>query len=84
MFGTHRGSGVPAGVEALEADLRDESSMKAAFSDVASAAGRLDALVVSAGVAEQAVLPRLTRERIQAVLDVNTIGRCSPSASELR
>lgn len=74
VFGTHRGSGVPEGVEAIEADMRDDASLSAAFRLVQQTAGRLDVLVASAGVAEQVVIPRLTRERAQELFDVNTLG----------
>lgn len=74
VFGTHRGSGLPDGIEAVEADLRDDDSLNRAFRQVQQRAGRLDVLVASAGVAEQIVIPRLTREHTQELFNVNTFG----------
>lgn len=54
--------------------MRDDASLTEAFHLVQQTAGRLDVLVASAGVAEQVVIPRLTREQAQDLFDVNTLG----------
>src|SRR3954468_4198387 len=52
VFGTVRSSDgiVPAGVERVSLDVRDEASIAAGVASILSRAGRIDALVNNAGV----------------------------------
>lgn len=73
VVGTHRGTGVPEGVRGVVADMRDEATIEEAVHDAATQ-GRLDVLVVNAGVAPQELLVRMTADRVREVFEVNTIG----------
>lgn len=74
VYGTHRGSGVPEGVVALEADITESDTVKAAIDEVVAREGALDTLVVSAGITRDAVLMRMTEESLREVMDTNAIG----------
>lgn len=74
VYGTHRGSGVPEGVNPLLADITDDASIKAAIRNVVSEQGRLDVLIVSAGIARQDLIVRLTIDNLRELFDTNTFG----------
>lgn len=74
VYGTHRGTGTPEGVTPLEADIRDDQSIADVFKTIHNQAGRLDTVVINAGVAEQRVIPRLDRDDARALFEVNTFG----------
>lgn len=72
VVGTHRGTGVPDGVRGVVADMRDEATIEGAVRE-AAARGRLDVLIVNAGIAPQELLVRMTADRAREVFEVNTI-----------
>ena len=81
--------GVVARVEAAggsavcrQADVRDDQAMTAAIEEMASRAGRLDILVNNAGIVRDALVPEMSEEDWQAVLETNLSGvfRCSRAA----
>ena len=80
---------VVTGVEAAggsavcrQADVRDGQAMTAAIEEVASRTGRLDILVNNAGIVRDALVPEMSEEDWQAVLETNLSGvfRCSRAA----
>jgi beta-ketoacyl ACP reductase len=74
VFGTHRGTGVPNGVIPLQADITDDATIKAAIKAIVAEQGRLDVMVVSAGIAAQDLVIRLTADKLREVFNVNTFG----------
>ncbi|AMM22597.1 hypothetical protein AX769_20855 (plasmid) [Frondihabitans sp. PAMC 28766] len=74
VFGTHRGTGVPGGVTPVMADITDEAAIKAAIKTIVNERGRIDVVVVSAGIARQDLVVRLTAEKLHEVFSVNTFG----------
>lgn len=75
VAGTHRGDGaVPEGVIPIELDLRDEVSIQDGFAKALDGLGRLDVLVVTAGITKDALLMRTSQEDLLEVLRVNTVG----------
>ena len=84
VWGTHRGSGVPEGVHAIEADMRDPDSLRQAVDTTVDALGRLDTLVVAAGITRDRLLLRMTAEDIRDVLEVNTLGPMLACKAALR
>lgn len=58
----------------LSCDVRDPLRCEAAVRDIAANAGRLDALVCSAGINRRASIVETTEEDWRAVLDVNVSG----------
>jgi len=75
VAGTHRGNGqVPDGVTAVEMDIRNEVSITAGFKAAIEALGRLDVLVVSAGITKDGLLMRASEDDILELLRVNTVG----------
>ncbi len=74
VTGTHRGTGVPAGVTGIEADMRDEASVQAALHAVHADTGRLDVVVVNAGITRQELLIRMTADSARELFEVNSIG----------
>lgn len=85
VAGTHRGGGsVAAGIEGIEMDVRDESSIKAGVQAAVSSLGRLDVLVVAAGITKDALLLRMSEDDLLDVLRVNTVGPILASKAALR
>lgn len=74
VTGTHRGTGVPAGVTGVEADVREEASIQSAVRTALESTGRLDVIVVNAGITRQELLVRMTAQSAREVFEVNTIG----------
>ena len=73
--------GVVARVEAAggsavcrQADVRDDQAMTAAIEEMASRMGRLDILVNNAGIVRDALVPEMSEDDWQAVLDTNLSG----------
>ncbi len=58
----------------LELDLRDFDRVGEFISGIAAQRGRIDALVVSAGVMEQSVIGMIKKEDVRQTLDVNIGG----------
>lgn len=65
---------LPAGVDYLQLDVRDEEHWRAARDQVGSRWGGLDVLVNNAGVASGGRIDRSTMEEWQLVTDINLFG----------
>jgi len=74
VAGTHRGSGVPEGVLAIEADVTDDDSLKAAFAEAAAVLGQIDTLVIAAGIVRDKAFLRMRRSDLSEVIEANAIG----------
>lgn len=74
VIGTHRGSGVPAGIDGFEADITDEAQLAALFKHAVATNGKIDALVISSGITRDELIVRMSEEDIRAVIDTNLIG----------
>jgi NAD(P)-dependent dehydrogenase (short-subunit alcohol dehydrogenase family) len=74
---------VPAGGEAIQLDVTDESAVDAAMARTVERLGRLDVLVASAGIAIRRPATELSLADWQAVVDVNLTGvfLCARSAA---
>jgi 3-oxoacyl-[acyl-carrier protein] reductase len=68
-----------------QADARDGQAMTAAIEEMASRMGRLDILVNNAGIVRDALVPEMSEDDWQAVLETNLSGvfRCSRVAVRL-
>lgn len=55
----------------LEVDARDCESMRLASEQISLALGRIDALVITAGIADPAPVTAITAARVQEIIDVN-------------
>jgi len=76
VFGTVRSSDavVPAGVERVSMDVRDDASVVAGVESVLSRAGRIDALVNNAGATILGAIEETDTAQAQALFDVNFFG----------
>lgn len=73
--GTHRpGGSVPEGVLPVEMDVRDGESIAAGVKAATDALGRLDVMVVAAGITRDRLLLRMSEDDIAEVMKVNAIG----------
>lgn len=73
--GTHRAGGsVPEGVVPVEMDVRDGESIAIGVEAATEALGRLDVMVVAAGITRDKLLLRMSEEDISEVMQVNAIG----------
>jgi len=61
----------PLGGTAIQCDVTDADSIRAAFDDARSANGAIDLLVVNAGIAESAPFHKMTRESWNRIIGVN-------------
>lgn len=76
VFGTVRSpdGAVPAGVERVVLDVRDEVSVASAVASILSRAGRIDVLVNNAGVNILGAIEETNTAQAQALFDVNFFG----------
>ena len=75
VFGTTRsGKGAPDGIRAVQLDVRDPASVKAAVAAVAAHNGRIDVLVNNAGGALTGAIEETSIAEAQALFDVNFFG----------
>jgi NAD(P)-dependent dehydrogenase (short-subunit alcohol dehydrogenase family) len=76
VFGTVRSAGteLPAGIEPVVLDVRDDASVAAAVSGVRARAGRIDALVNNAGASVIGAIEETDIAQAQALFDVNFFG----------
>lgn len=84
VAGTHRGDKVPDSVTPIEMDIRDGESITAGFNAAVETLGRLDVLVVAAGITRDKLLLRMSEEDLTEVLRVNTIGPILASQAALK
>jgi NAD(P)-dependent dehydrogenase (short-subunit alcohol dehydrogenase family) len=80
---THRGSGAPEGLFAVQCDVTDSAAVDAAFSTVEGELGPVEVLVANAGITDDTLLLRMSEEQFQRVIDTNLTGafRCAKRAS---
>lgn len=79
----YRTGELPAGVLGVLGDVRDTTSVDAAFTAIEAAHGPVEVLVANAGINRDQLLLRMTDEDFEQVLDVNVTGsfRCVRRAS---
>lgn len=84
VAGTHRGSGVPEGVIPIQADVKDADSIQEAVRQASIELGRLDTLVVSAGITRDSLLMRMSVADLREVIETNAIGPMLACKAALR
>jgi NAD(P)-dependent dehydrogenase (short-subunit alcohol dehydrogenase family) len=80
---THRGTGAPHGLFAVECDVTDSAAVDAAYSAVENELGPVEVLVANAGVTDDTLLMRMTDDQFARVVDTNLAGafRCAKRAA---
>jgi beta-ketoacyl ACP reductase len=71
---THRGSGAPDGLYGVECDVTSTEQVDAAFKAVEADLGPVQVLVANAGIADDALLMRMSEETFHRVIDANLTG----------
>jgi beta-ketoacyl ACP reductase len=71
---THRGSGAPDGLFAVQCDVTSADDVNAAFTSVEEELGPVEVLVANAGITDDTLLLRMTDDSFQRVLDANLTG----------
>jgi NAD(P)-dependent dehydrogenase (short-subunit alcohol dehydrogenase family) len=74
VFGLSRSGTAPDGITAVGCDLADDAAIRAAFDDIANAAGRLDILVNAAGISLPASAATNEIARFRDTLAVDLTG----------
>ncbi len=74
VWGTHRGSSVPEGVNGVECDVTDDASVDAAFKHIETEDGPVEGLVANAGINDDTLLMRMKTENFSRVVDTNLTG----------
>jgi NAD(P)-dependent dehydrogenase (short-subunit alcohol dehydrogenase family) len=76
VFGSVRSAQaeLPANVERVALDVRDDASVAAAIGEIQARAGRIDALVNNAGASIVGAIEETDTEQAQALFDVNFFG----------
>jgi NAD(P)-dependent dehydrogenase (short-subunit alcohol dehydrogenase family) len=79
---THRGSGAPDGMLALNCDVTDGEAVDAAFTAIEAELGPVEVLVANAGITDDTLLMRMSEDQFTRVLDTNLTGawRCARRA----
>lgn len=67
-------SPLPAGILGVKADVTDEASVDAAFTEVEAAHGPVEVLVANAGITRDMLLLRMREEDFTSVIDTNLTG----------
>jgi 3-oxoacyl-[acyl-carrier protein] reductase len=80
---THRGTGGPDGVLAVQCDITDGDAVDAAFTTIEAELGPVEVLVANAGITDDTLLMRMSEEQFTRVLDTNLTGawRCARRAA---
>jgi NAD(P)-dependent dehydrogenase (short-subunit alcohol dehydrogenase family) len=80
---THRGSGGPDGMLAVNCDVTDPEAVDAAFTTVEAELGPVEVLVANAGITDDTLLMRMSEDQFGRVLDTNLSGawRCARRAA---
>jgi beta-ketoacyl ACP reductase len=71
---THRGTGAPEPLFAVECDVTDNDAVDAAFTKVEEHQGPVEVLVANAGVTADMLIMRMTEEQFHRVIDANLTG----------
>jgi 3-oxoacyl-[acyl-carrier protein] reductase len=67
-------SKLPEGVLGVKADVTDEASIDAAFTEVEAAHGPVEVLVANAGITKDTLLLRMSEDDFTSVIDTNLTG----------
>ncbi len=71
---THRGSGAPEGLFAVQCDVTDSASVDAAFKQVEEHQGPVEVVVANAGITDDTLIMRMDEDQFTRVLDANLTG----------
>ncbi|MBP2478275.1 3-oxoacyl-[acyl-carrier protein] reductase [Crossiella equi] len=73
---THRGSGVPEGLDAfgVQCDITDAEQVDRAFGEIEAQHGPVEVLVSNAGIIDDVLLMRMSEESFTKVVDANLTG----------
>src|SRR3954452_24527768 len=71
---THRGSGAPEGLFGVACDVTSTEQVDAAFTAVEAELGPVQVIVSNAGIADDALLMRMSEESFERVVDANLTG----------
>lgn len=71
---THRGSGAPEGLFAVQCDVTDSASVDAAFKAVEEHQGPVEVVVANAGITDDTLIMRMDEDQFTRVLDANLTG----------
>ncbi len=71
---THRGSGAPEGLFGVQCDVTSGEQVDAAYTAVEAELGPVQVLVSNAGIADDALLMRMSEESFERVVDANLSG----------
>jgi NAD(P)-dependent dehydrogenase (short-subunit alcohol dehydrogenase family) len=71
---THRGSGAPEGLFGVQCDITDSAAVDAAFTAVENELGPVEVVVANAGITDDTLLPRMSDEQFERVIDTNLTG----------
>ena len=71
---THRGSGAPDGLLAVQCDVTDPDSVDAAFTAVEAEFGPVEVVVSNAGITDDTLLMRMKDEQFTRVIEANLSG----------
>lgn len=71
---THRGSGAPEGLFGVQCDITDSAAVDAAFTTVENELGPVEVVVANAGITDDTLLPRMSDEQFERVIDTNLTG----------
>lgn len=74
VWGTHRGSAVPEGVNGVQCDVTDDESVEAAFAHIEKEDGPVEAVVANAGITDDTLIMRMTTDQFTRVIDTNLTG----------
>ena len=74
VWGTHRGSAVPDGVNGVECDVTDDDSVDRAFTHVETEDGPIEGVVANAGITDDTLVMRMSSEQFIRVVDTNLTG----------
>ena len=67
-------SELPEGILGVKADVTDEASVDAAFTEVEAAHGPVEVLVANAGITKDTLLMRMSEDDFTSVIDTNLTG----------
>jgi NAD(P)-dependent dehydrogenase (short-subunit alcohol dehydrogenase family) len=71
---THRGSGAPEGLFGVACDVTSTEQVDAAFTAVEAELGPVQVIVSNAGIADDALLMRMSEDSFERVVDANLTG----------
>jgi NAD(P)-dependent dehydrogenase (short-subunit alcohol dehydrogenase family) len=80
---THRGTGGPDGMLAVQCDITDPAAVDAAFTTIEAELGPVEVLVANAGVTDDTLLMRMSEDQFGRVIETNLTGswRCAKRAT---